>query len=255
VTVAGTGGVARDAAAVALNLAVTDPRRVASSPRTRAASRCRSPRTSTSSPTRPCRRGDRPVGANGQVCIYNSAATHLIVDVMGSFPAAERSARGPDRLADTREPAPRRGRLGAARAAPCDGARRRRRGPQHHRDRRLTGRVRHRLPLRRSRAATSNVNFAAGSDHPEPRRRRARSRPVAVCLRPEPERAPRRRSLRCAVRQRVSRFRRDPRARHARVVGAMPRSRAAASRPSPVRRAATGVLVNVTAVDASRRAS
>jgi hypothetical protein len=45
-----------------------------------------------------------PVAADGTVCVYTSAATHLIVDVIGSFSGTEAYIRaGPTRLTDTRD--------------------------------------------------------------------------------------------------------------------------------------------------------
>ena len=47
------------------------------------------------------------VGADGKVCIYNDAPTHLIVDVNGFFaPAADYGALNPARLLDTRRSSP-----------------------------------------------------------------------------------------------------------------------------------------------------
>jgi uncharacterized protein YkwD len=47
------------------------------------------------------------VGADGTVCLYSQAATHLIVDVNGYYPpAANYGALNPARLLDTRRPSP-----------------------------------------------------------------------------------------------------------------------------------------------------
>ena len=130
--------------AVSLNLAVTDTRaRAGSSPRTRATSRGRWSATSTSSPTRPSpQRRSCPSRADGKVCVYTSAATNLIVDVMGSFSGDRRlrSAAGPTRLVDTREP--RGSRAGAHGPLPvaASGVRRRRGSrAQRHRGRAADG--------------------------------------------------------------------------------------------------------------------
>jgi len=104
VTVAGAAGVPGDAAAVALNLAVTHTRRggfltafPCGEPLPLAANLNFVADETVSAAA------IVPVGANGQVCIYNSAAAHLIVDVMGSFPAGGDYRRaGPERLTDTR---------------------------------------------------------------------------------------------------------------------------------------------------------
>jgi hypothetical protein len=108
VKVAGVGAIPADASAVALNLAVTHSRRggfLTAFP-------CGEPVPLAANLNFV---GDDtvsaaaivPVGADGKVCIYNSAATHLIVDVMGSFRAGGAYRRaGPARLADTRESGP-----------------------------------------------------------------------------------------------------------------------------------------------------
>ncbi len=106
VTVAGTGGVPGDASAVALNLAITGAR----APGYLTAYPCGEQLPLAANlnyvPDRTVSAAAVvPVGANGRVCIYNSTATQLVVDVMGSFPAGSAYARvGPTRLTDTREP-------------------------------------------------------------------------------------------------------------------------------------------------------
>ena len=104
VEVAGVRGVPADASAVALNLAVTDSRRggfLTAFP-------CGEPvplaaNLNFVADDTVSAAAVVPVGADGKVCIYNSAATHIVVDVMGSFPAGGAYTRaGPTRLADTR---------------------------------------------------------------------------------------------------------------------------------------------------------
>ncbi len=105
VKVAGAGGVPADATAVSLNLTVTNPR----TPGFLTAYPCDHERPPTSNVNF---RSDNtvagaaivPVAADGTVCIFNSAATHLIVDVMGSFSGTDAYIRaGPTRLTDTRD--------------------------------------------------------------------------------------------------------------------------------------------------------
>lgn len=104
VPVAGVGGVPPDATAVALNLAVTGARSrgfVTAYP-------CDEPLPLAANLTFEAAQTVSaaavvPLSAAGTVCVYNNAATHVIVDVMGSFPAAGGYVRSsPQRLADTR---------------------------------------------------------------------------------------------------------------------------------------------------------
>ncbi|MGZ4767165.1 MAG: hypothetical protein ACXVLX_00725 [Ilumatobacteraceae bacterium] len=103
--VAGTGGVPADATAVSLNLTVTNPR----TPGFLTAYPCDQERPLVSNVDF---RSDNtvagaaivPVAADGTVCVFTSAATHLIVDVMGSFSGTDAYIRaGPTRLTDTRD--------------------------------------------------------------------------------------------------------------------------------------------------------
>lgn len=107
VTVAGPGAVPAEASAVALNLAVTGGR----APGFLTAYPCGEPLPLAANlnylPDRTVSAAAVvPIGAGGKVCIYNSTATQLVVDVMGSFPAGRAYARvGPTRLIDTRDTA------------------------------------------------------------------------------------------------------------------------------------------------------
>jgi len=104
VRVAGLAGVGQDVTAVALNLAVTGARTAGfltahpcgePTPLAANLNHVAGQTVSASAVV--------PVGPGGSVCIYNSAATHLVVDVMGWFGAGGAYSRaGPERLADTR---------------------------------------------------------------------------------------------------------------------------------------------------------
>lgn len=105
IRVAGVAGVPADAAAVAVNLTVTNPR--AASYLT--AFPCGGPPPLASNLNH---RPDHtvaaaaivPIGADGSICVFNDSATHLIVDLTGWFPAGSGfAATIPTRLADTRE--------------------------------------------------------------------------------------------------------------------------------------------------------
>lgn len=103
-TVAGRGGVAADAVAVALNVTALD----ASGSGFVTVHPCGLARPTASSlnvtagavvPNAVIVR----LGAAGTVCVYTSVATHIVVDVDGAFPAAsDLVADGPARLLDTR---------------------------------------------------------------------------------------------------------------------------------------------------------
>lgn len=88
VTVAGRGGVASDAAAVVLNVTVTE----AQAPGFVTVYPCGSPRPNASNLNVDAG-GTVPnaviakVGTNGQVCVFNQSATQLLIDVNGYFPA------------------------------------------------------------------------------------------------------------------------------------------------------------------------
>jgi hypothetical protein len=105
VKVAGVGGVPADATAVSLNLTVTNPR----TPGFLTAYPCGETRPLASnvnftSDDTVAGAAIVPVAADGTVCVFTSAATHLIVDVMGSFSGASSYVRaGPTRLTDTRD--------------------------------------------------------------------------------------------------------------------------------------------------------
>ncbi len=105
VKVAGVGGVPAGATAVSLNLTVTNPR----TPGFLTTYPCDEPRPLASnvnftSDNTVAGAAIVPVAADGTVCVYTSAATHLVVDVMGSFSGTDAYIRaGPTRLADTRE--------------------------------------------------------------------------------------------------------------------------------------------------------
>ncbi len=104
ITVAGTGGVPVGAKAVAVNLTVTSPR----SEGFLTAWACGAAQPATSNLNFA---GGQTVavsaivavGQGGQICVFNSVATHVIVDVQGYF-AGDSSYRtvSPSRLADTR---------------------------------------------------------------------------------------------------------------------------------------------------------
>ncbi len=104
VKVAGVGGVPAAATAVSLNLTVTNPR----SPGFLTTYPCDEPRPLASnvnftSDNTVAGAAIVPVAADGTICVFTNAATHLVVDVMGSFSGADAYIRaGPTRLADTR---------------------------------------------------------------------------------------------------------------------------------------------------------
>ena len=128
VKVAGAGGVPTDATAVSLNLTVTNPR----TPGFLTAYPCDQERPSTSnanftSDNTVAAAAIVPVAADGTVCVYTSADTHLIVDVMGSFEGADGYIRaGP--TAAHRHARSRRRRLGRPRPTARAGCRARSRG-------------------------------------------------------------------------------------------------------------------------------
>jgi hypothetical protein len=105
VKVAGTAGVPADATAASLNLTVTNPRTAGFL----TAYPCDEARPTTSnanftSDNTVASAAIVPLAADGTVCVYTSAHTHLIVDVMGSFSGADAYIRaGPTRLTDTRD--------------------------------------------------------------------------------------------------------------------------------------------------------
>ena len=105
VKVAGVGGVPADDTAVSLNLTVTNPR----TPGFLTAYPCDEPRPLASnvnfkSDNTVAGAAIVPVAPDGTVCVYTSAATHVIVDVMGSFSGTDGYIRaGPVRLTDTRD--------------------------------------------------------------------------------------------------------------------------------------------------------
>ena len=105
VKVAGVGGVPADATAVSLNLTVTNPR----APGFLTTYPCDEPRPVASnvnftSDNTVAGAAIVPVASDGTVCVFTSAATHLIVDVMGSFSGIGSYVRaGPTRLTDTRD--------------------------------------------------------------------------------------------------------------------------------------------------------
>ena len=105
VKVAGVGGVPADDTAVSLNLTVTNPR----TPGFLTAYPCDEPRPLASnvnfkSDNTVAGAAIVPVAHDGTVCVYTSAATHVIVDVMGSFSGTDGYIRaGPVRLTDTRD--------------------------------------------------------------------------------------------------------------------------------------------------------
>ncbi len=105
VPVQGVGGVPADAAAVAVNLTVTDPR--SSGFLTAFPCGVAQPLASNANFTRGqvvAAAAVVPVGADGAICVGNSDATHVLVDVTGSFPAGSGFVPvTPVRLADTRE--------------------------------------------------------------------------------------------------------------------------------------------------------
>jgi uncharacterized protein YkwD len=102
--VAGRGGVPGDARAVTLNVTSTG----SLSGGFATVYPCGSPRPDTSNlnfaPGQTVANAvTTKVGAGGAVCIYNNAATHLIVDVNGYYPpSAHFGALDPERLLDTR---------------------------------------------------------------------------------------------------------------------------------------------------------
>jgi hypothetical protein len=105
VVVQGRSGVPADATAVAVNLTVTDPR--SSGFLTAFPCGVAPPLASNSNFVRGqvvAAAAVVPVGADGAICISNSDATHVVVDVTGSFPAGSGFVPvTPVRLADTRE--------------------------------------------------------------------------------------------------------------------------------------------------------
>jgi hypothetical protein len=111
--VRGVGGVPADAAAVAVNLTVVNPR--AGGFLTAFPCDVPQPVASNANFVREqvvAAAAIVPVGASGEICIGNSERTNVIVDVAGAFPAGSGfTPVTPKRLADTREP------TGAARQA------------------------------------------------------------------------------------------------------------------------------------------
>jgi len=107
VAVRGVDGVPADAAAVAVNLTVADPR----APGFLTAFPCGLPQPVASNANfvrdqTVAAAAIVPVGVDGSICIANSERTNVIVDVSGAFPAGSGFAPvTPVRLADTREPA------------------------------------------------------------------------------------------------------------------------------------------------------
>jgi hypothetical protein len=105
VKVAGVGAVPADATAASLNLTVTNSR----TPGFLTAYPCDEARPLASnvnftSDNTVAGAAIVPLAADGTVCVYTSAATHLIVDVMGSFSGTDAYIRaGPTRLTDTRD--------------------------------------------------------------------------------------------------------------------------------------------------------
>jgi hypothetical protein len=105
VKVAGAGGVPAEATAASLNLTVTNPR----TPGFLTAYPCDQERPSTSnanftSDNTVAAAAIVPLAADGTVCVYTSADTDLIIDVMGSFEGIDGYIRaGPTRLTDTRD--------------------------------------------------------------------------------------------------------------------------------------------------------
>lgn len=104
VTVAGRNGVPPDAKAVAVNLTVTTPR----SSGFLTAWACGAPRPATSNLNFGAEQTVAvsaiiAVGTSGQICVFNSASTHVIVDVQGYFGSgSEYQLISPTRLVDTR---------------------------------------------------------------------------------------------------------------------------------------------------------
>ncbi len=105
IRVAGVGGVPAGAAAVAVNLTVTNPRAASyltafpcgGSPPLASNLNHRADQTVAAAAI-------VPVGADGSICVFTSSATHLIVDLTGWFPADSGfAATIPTRLADTRD--------------------------------------------------------------------------------------------------------------------------------------------------------
>ncbi len=105
VKLAGVGELPADATAVSLNLTVTNTR----SAGFLTAYPCDEPRPLASnvnftSDNTVAGAAIVPLAADGTVCVYTSAATHLIVDVLGSFSGTDAYIRaGPTRLTDTRD--------------------------------------------------------------------------------------------------------------------------------------------------------
>ncbi len=108
VTVAGLNAVPGDAKAVAVNLTVTTPRRRGFL----TAWACGSPRPATSNLNFAAEQTVAvsaivTVGAGGQICVFNSATTQVIVDVQGYYSATSSyQTVAPIRLVDTRTPNP-----------------------------------------------------------------------------------------------------------------------------------------------------
>ncbi len=104
VPVAGLAGVPADAAAVVVNLTVTAPRTAGfltaypcgqQRPLASNANHVRDQVVASAAVV--------PVGPDGTVCVYHQQATHVVVDVTGSFPAGGGFVPlAPERLADTR---------------------------------------------------------------------------------------------------------------------------------------------------------
>lgn len=105
IRVAGVAGVPADAAAVAVNLTVTNPRSAAyvtafpcgGAPPLASNLNHRADQTVAAAAI-------VPVGADGSICVFNHSPTHVIVDLAGWFPAGSGFApTAPTRLADTRD--------------------------------------------------------------------------------------------------------------------------------------------------------
>lgn len=107
VPVRGVSGIPSDAAAVAVNLTVANPR--AAGFLTAFGCGVAQPVASNANFVRDqvvAAAAIVPVGADGSVCVANSERTNVVVDVTGSFPAGSGFVPvTPVRLADTREPA------------------------------------------------------------------------------------------------------------------------------------------------------
>ena len=89
------------------------------------------------------------LGGGGRICVYSSAAAHLLVDVVGylAADAVDRlSPAVPQRLVDTRSYARRRPPRAPCRRARCRAGRNERGGGERHGDRCARRRVPHRVP-------------------------------------------------------------------------------------------------------------